>query len=75
MAQVIFNPGDVVKLVSGGPAMSVSRPANGLVVCVWYDEQAKKFDHITLSPSVLIKTTAPIPSGLVSQSQFGNQSK
>lgn len=73
MAKPTFNQGDVVKLISGGPIMTVSNVAHGIVKCVWYDDYAKKFDHITVSPMILTKTTALIPGGPGGQSPFGGQ--
>lgn len=73
MAQTIFNQGDVVKLISGGPVMTVSNVAQGIVKCVWYDGYANKFDHITVSPMVLTKTTVLTPGGPGGKSPFGSQ--
>ncbi|MET0395118.1 MAG: DUF2158 domain-containing protein [Chitinophagaceae bacterium] len=57
MAQNTFNPGDVVKLNSGGPAMTVSRVDNGVVRCVWYNEAQSKFEDLRLAQTVLVKQT------------------
>ena len=61
MAQVIFNPGDLVKLSSGGPAMTVSKVENGVVKCIWFNPTLSKFSEATLPSNVLVK-----------QSQFGS---
>lgn len=33
-----FKAGDVVKLVTGGPLMTVSRWSHGWYSCMWFDE-------------------------------------
>jgi uncharacterized protein YodC (DUF2158 family) len=47
-----FNVGDVVRLKSGGPAMTVKTVMDNLVVCVWFTAEGKvvwdKFNHATL---------------------------
>jgi len=55
MAQVIFNPGDLVKLSSGGPVMTVSKVTNGLASCVWFDATLSKYADITLPVALLVK--------------------
>ncbi len=55
MAQVIFNPGDLVKLSSGGPVMTVSKVANGVVKCIWFNTTLSKFSELTLGANVLVK--------------------
>jgi uncharacterized protein YodC (DUF2158 family) len=39
-----FRTGDVVRLNSGGPRMTVDRCDGGLVHCSWYDNNEKKMD-------------------------------
>ncbi|WP_333986583.1 YodC family protein [Providencia huaxiensis] len=40
----IFNSGDIVKLKSGSPKMTVDGYSNlGDVICVWYDENKSDF--------------------------------
>ncbi len=36
-----FNPGDTVRLKSGGPVMTVSKLINNFVHCTWFDEKHK----------------------------------
>jgi uncharacterized protein YodC (DUF2158 family) len=55
MVQSIFNPGDIVKLSSGSPAMTVSKAENGLVKCVWFDETRAKFEQVVVSQALLVK--------------------
>jgi len=65
---VAFQPGDVVQLRSGGPAMTVQEiRADGDVLCVWFDGKQKNralFQHILLAPyssSVPVHAEAPVP--------------
>jgi uncharacterized protein YodC (DUF2158 family) len=37
-----FNAGEVVRLVSGGPPMTVSGYEDGHVVCDWFDERRQR---------------------------------
>lgn len=41
-----FNIGDVVRLKSGGPAMTVEAvaPSGGGLVCVWFNKDGMKFE-------------------------------
>jgi uncharacterized protein YodC (DUF2158 family) len=38
MTENQFNLGDVVKLKSGGPWMTVSSSDSGWIICVWYED-------------------------------------
>jgi uncharacterized protein YodC (DUF2158 family) len=50
-----FSPGDIVQLKSGGPAMTVSKPANEGYYCEWFKGASKErahFDEHTLKEYV-----------------------
>lgn len=34
----MFQPGDLVRLKSGSPTLTVSNLMGGIVRCIWYDE-------------------------------------
>lgn len=57
MMQNLFNPGDVVKLGSGGPAMTVSKIINGIATCIWFNETSARFEDIKIAQSLLVKQT------------------
>ena len=48
-----FNAGDVVKLKSGGPSLTVVKNAGGTEKCLWFDSQNFKFKIILPSPKPL----------------------
>ncbi len=48
MANEIFEPGDVVKLKSGGPAMVVVRQAEN-VTCRWWNSSSNTYDFTALN--------------------------
>ncbi len=48
-----FKPGDVVRLKSGGPQMTVSRVDNGRVLCEWFAD--KKHEHAFFDVAVLVR--------------------
>ena len=48
-----FEPGDVVKLKSGGEKMTVESVSEGLVDCVWMVD--KKLERGSFEPAVLKK--------------------
>lgn len=45
MAQITFEPGDVVQLKSGSVAMTVKSVAGDQVDCTWHDSQNKVVEH------------------------------
>ena len=55
MTQPPFNPGDSVKLISGGPVMTVSKVVNGSVKCVWFNTSLSTYNEVTLISTLLIK--------------------
>lgn len=63
-----FKSGDVVRLKSGGPAMTVSRElksettARPAVECVWYDEVTNTFSTSTFAQVNLVETTPDLNS-------------
>ena len=46
-----FEPGDIVKLNSGGPDMTVDRPETGVVWCQWFS--ARKLEKGAFKPESL----------------------
>ena len=41
-----FETGNVVRLMSGGPLMTVKRTnSDGETVCEWFNEEGHKFEH------------------------------
>jgi len=54
MAEPLFNPGDVVQLKSGGPAMTVDSiiDRGKTIECTWFDEK-RQLQHAQFSPAVL----------------------
>jgi uncharacterized protein YodC (DUF2158 family) len=62
-----FKPGDIVRLKSGGPAMTVESMGDDGINCVWFDgkrRQAKRFVPQTLTtaePSPPEKITLNFP--------------
>ncbi|WP_415184388.1 YodC family protein [Phaeovulum sp.] len=59
----IFNPGDIVQLKSGGPAMTISeverRTAGARYTCQWFKGASKEhgyFEEHTLKPYVAPST-------------------
>jgi uncharacterized protein YodC (DUF2158 family) len=62
MSDVSFKPGDVVRLNSGGPAMTVRVVEGGVVLCDWSDGTKKcedKFPAATLSRDTSFETQQP----------------
>lgn len=53
-----FKIGDVVRMKSGGPRMTVSGEADGgALTCRWFNQDGRKFDvqHASFKPEVLEK--------------------
>jgi uncharacterized protein YodC (DUF2158 family) len=62
MSDVSIKPGDVVRLNSGGPAMTVRVVERGVVLCDWFDGTKKcedKFPAATLSRDSSFETQQP----------------
>lgn len=55
MAQTTYSPGDLVKITSGGPVMTVLKSGNGTVQCIWFNTPLSKYSELTLPGSVLVK--------------------
>lgn len=53
-----FQPGDLVKLKSGGPTMTYSgkHPLSSDAICVWFEEKTKREDRFAYA--VLMKVEA-----------------
>lgn len=52
-AEVSFQPGDVVRLKSGGPKMTIShRPSSDSYFCVWFNKN-DDFQSATVKVNVL----------------------
>lgn len=59
--EVKWNPGDVVRVKSGGPAMTVAgEDSIGMVICEWFDGKNQKSG--TFNAAVLQKFEPPKPS-------------
>ncbi len=56
-----FQPGDVVKLQSGGEKMTVESLGDGLVDCVWFVD--KKVQRMSFEPAALKKYEQPQGGG------------
>ena len=52
-----FQPGDVVKLKSGGEKMTVESISDDLVDCVWFID--KKIERMSFEPAALKKYEPP----------------
>lgn len=52
MSELIFKPGDVVRLNSGGPAMTVVDANERSVNCLWFDNNLE-LKQQSLRPAVL----------------------
>ncbi len=61
-----FAPGDVVRLKSGGPAMTIDGIENGHCVCLWFGNDNMELQRRHIMPHVLARvmpegrTTAPM---------------
>jgi uncharacterized protein YodC (DUF2158 family) len=55
---VTFEPGDVVELKSGGPAMTVIGVKEDGVQCLWYAEAADEV-KTTVVPAICIEKASP----------------
>ncbi len=51
----LYKAGDVVRLVSGGPSMTVAGTSNGVVKCVWYNEALSKIEVLRIAQALLTK--------------------
>ncbi len=40
----VFKIGDIVRLKSGGPNMTIEGEAHGEYVCIWFDQRTRKTD-------------------------------
>ncbi len=56
MTQRVFKTGDIVKLRSGGPEMTVTSVEGDDIVCTWFDENGVNQDGIFKS-SILTGTS------------------
>ena len=56
---MIFQDGDVVKLKSGGPRMTVEGYEDDLVICVWFEGTERK--SATFKEATLQNWVAPNP--------------
>lgn len=70
-----FEIGDVVRLKSGGPTMTIDMLdcPPGWVMCVWYDNDLKHFDTQFFSSSALY--LAPCLTSEILRAGFGEQKK
>ena len=54
MTEIQINSGDVVKVKSGGPELTVDKIENNIYVkCFYWDETEKAFKHITVLSHLL----------------------
>ncbi|GAB3958296.1 hypothetical protein GCM10028805_52350 [Spirosoma harenae] len=53
MANHTFSPGDIVKLNSGGPDMTVAAHTTSLATCYWYSQMDHQIHTIHLPPDCL----------------------
>ena len=51
--------GDVVRLKSSGPAMTIEKVGQAAVDCIWFCEMTKQLQRATLPPLVLKKLAMP----------------
>jgi uncharacterized protein YodC (DUF2158 family) len=52
-----FAPGDVVRLKSGGPAMTIDGIENGHCVCLWFGNDNMELQRRHIMPHVLSLVT------------------
>lgn len=50
-----WNVGDVVKLKSGGPAMTVEKAEPGRITCLWFNHKDYSFGSILIEAGALAK--------------------
>lgn len=62
MAQPTFSPGDIVKLISGGPLMTVVKMTGNVVQCIWFNPTSNQYAETIIAVNILVK-----------QTPFGNQ--
>ncbi|MDD7804256.1 MAG: DUF2158 domain-containing protein [Endozoicomonas sp. (ex Botrylloides leachii)] len=55
MSSSHIKPGDLVKLKSSGPVMTVGKQISGEFQCYWYDKTTKKIEKSNLAKEALIK--------------------
>jgi uncharacterized protein YodC (DUF2158 family) len=49
-----FQSGDLVKLKSGGPLMTISfKNSHGSFVCVWWNENSEAYKSETFAPALI----------------------
>ena len=56
---VTFEPGDVVELKSGGPAMTVIEVKEDGVHCMWYGEAADEL-RTEIIPAICVEKASPL---------------
>jgi uncharacterized protein YodC (DUF2158 family) len=54
---VEFKAGDLVRLNSGGPLMTVLRSAGGYLECGWFDEDHRNYSEAAFTPESLTSVT------------------
>ena len=52
---IAFQPGTIVMLKSGGPAMTVASAEKDLVRCVWHAETTGQIHEFTLPSACLVR--------------------
>ena len=59
MSTSTVNIGDIVKLISGGPDMVVSRVNKHVLKCVWYNTVTGAFQEAIVAKDLLVKSASP----------------
>jgi uncharacterized protein YodC (DUF2158 family) len=71
MAKVIFEPGDVVQLNSGGTLMTVEAVNGDSITCVWHDSDNKVVEHVYNAKMLKVATNSIKPNGKTEKNKGG----
>lgn len=63
MSKQEFAPGDVVRLKSGGPAMTIERIGRDRCICKWFDADLRLHSEVIEAVNLIRSTPDPWEAG------------